>query len=403
MAIVKPFKAWRPQPDIVEEVASVPYDVVNTEEAKKLAEGKPNSFLHVIRPEIDLPKNISLYHEKVYKKGQENLESLIRSETFTQEKEDALYLYRLTMEGISQTGVFGCLSVEEYENEVILKHELTRPDKEDDRTKHILTQQAHAEPVMITFKDSEQISDKMESIASSTKPIYDLETEDGIQHTVWKIENSSELETSFKKISHLYIADGHHRCASAARAAKEKASQNPNHDGSEEYNFFPAVIFPMQQMKILAYNRIIFSIPNDFLDKLDDSFHLIKDPKPRPVRKGEISLYLEGNWFGIRLETPESDDPASSLDVSRLQQQILGPILGIKDQRTDPNIDFVGGIRGTEELEQIVDNGEAALGISMFPTSIQELIDVSDAGQLMPPKSTWFEPKLRSGLLIHTF
>ncbi|MEQ8523823.1 DUF1015 family protein [Gracilimonas sp.] len=403
MAVVKPFKAWRPQPDFAPEVACVPYDVINTKEAKDLAKGKQNSFLHVIRPEIDLPEKTSVYDARVYEKGRENLHTLLNSDAFLQEESDALYIYRLIMKGRSQTGIFGCVSVDDYNTDVILKHELTRPDKEDDRTKHIITQEAHAEPVMLTFRDAGSVTSFMNNHIDQNEPVYDLITEDGIQHTIWKVESSETLVSEFQKIPKLYVADGHHRCASAARAAKEYASQNPEHNGSEEYNFFPAVLFPMDQMEILAYNRIVFSIPDNFLKQLENKFTVQKKAKPVPPKKGMVSFYVNDNWYGITLKPSEHTDPASQLDISLLQNQILTPILDIKDQRTDPNIDFVGGIRGTDELESLVDNGEASLGISLYPTSIEELLDVSDAGQLMPPKSTWFEPKLRSGLLIHTF
>jgi uncharacterized protein (DUF1015 family) len=403
MAIVKPFKAWRPNPKYVNEIACVPYDVINTKEARQLAEGKPKSFLHVIRPEIDLPDNTSLYDDKVYQQGRDNLEALLNSEAFLNEDKEALYIYRLIMNGRSQTGIFGCVSVEDYNNDVILKHELTRPDKENDRTKHIITQEAHAEPVMLTFRDSGSVTSFMNEYMEHNTPIYDLETEDGISHTIWKVDETNALTEAFQNTPKLYIADGHHRCASAARTAKERAKNNSTHTGDEEYNFFPAVIFPMDQMEILAYNRVVYNLPDDFLEQLNNKFSVKKNANPVPNTKGEVSFYVEDHWYGIKLNDPKKDDPVSKLDISLLQKQLLEPVLEIKDQRTDPNIDFVGGIRGTDELEKLVDNGEAALGISLYPTSIEELLDVSDAGLLMPPKSTWFEPKLRSGLLIHTF
>ena len=404
MAVLKPFKAWRPDPEFAKEVACVPYDVINTREARELAKGKPNSFLHVIRPEIDLPEKTSVYDPKVYEKGRENLRSLLNSDVFLQEDKESLYIYRLIMNGRSQTGIFGCISVEDYDNDIILKHELTRPDKEDDRTKHIITMEAHPEPVMLTFRDSKDVvTGYMNEYMESNDPVYDLETEDGIRHTIWKANETSTLVSYFNDIPNLYVADGHHRCASAARAAHEYAAQNPEHTGNEAYNFFPAVLFPMQQMKILAYNRIVFSIPDNFLEQLGEQFTIQKKANPVPAKKGQVSFYLNDNWYGIALNASEENDAASRLDISLLQEQILEPILGIEDQRTDPNIDFVGGIRGTDELENLVDNGEVALGISLYPTSIEELLEVSDAGLLMPPKSTWFEPKLRSGLLIHTF
>lgn len=403
MAILKPFKAWRPKTEFALDIACVPYDVINTQEARELAQDKNNSFLHIIRPEIDLPANVSIYDSKVYEQGKKNLDHLLNSEFYIQEDENALYLYRLIMDGRSQTGIYGCVSVDDYNNNVILKHEKTRPDKEDDRTRHIMTQQAHAEPVMMTFSDSGRISSFMKKHMEEHPPLYDFETEDGITHSIWKIENPDFLVDEFKSISKIYIADGHHRCASAARTAAEMNSKKSNHSGEEEYNFFPAVLFPMDEMNILAYNRIIYSVPDDFMRQLEKNFSLKKHASPVPSKKGDLSIYFEDNWYGITLQPTEKTDPASALDVALLHEQILQPILGIKNQRTDSNIDFVGGIKGTDELEKLVDNGEAALAISLYPTHINELVEVSDAGLLMPPKSTWFEPKLRSGLLVHTF
>jgi uncharacterized protein (DUF1015 family) len=401
MATVKPFKAWRPTPQKAEEIVSVPYDVIDTEEAKRLALNKPFSFLHVIRPEIDLPDDTSLYSEEVYEKGSENLTSLLNSINFIQEENDALYLYKLSWKGRSQSGIFCCVSTEEYDQGSILKHELTRPDKEDDRTKHILTQQAHAEPVMMTFNDTEGISDRMKKIESD-EPLYDLTIAD-VTHRIWKIDNDSDIVDAFSNIENLYIADGHHRCASASRAAMEMNSQNPEHSGNEEYNFFPAVIFPMDQMEILAYNRIIFSIPKDFMNRIKSSLSVEKSVTSVPEKKGQICIYLDNEWYKVLLPDSAKDDVASGLDVARLQEYILEPFLGITNQRTDTNISFVGGLKGTAALKDLVDSGKAEMAISMYPTDINELVAVSDADLLMPPKSTWFEPKLRSGFLVHTF
>lgn len=402
MAILKPFKAWRPKPDFLEEIACVPYDVIDTDEARELASGKPNSFLHVIRPEIDLPENIDIHAEEVYQKGAENLRTLLSSEFFEQDDEDSIYVYRLTWNGRSQTGIFGCVSVKDYDHEIILKHELTRPDKEDDRTKHILTQQAHAEPVMMTFDDRAGITEIINEIAQA-EPVLDLMAPDSVQHTLWKVPGSESLILAFTDIPNLYIADGHHRCASASRAAHEMESQNPEHSGKEEYNFFPAVLFPINQMEILAYNRVIYSLPDGFIEKISEQFELNDGAPPIPAEKGSLSLYYHGSWFGLTLPESSKNDAASQLDVARLQEYILEPYLNITNQRTDKNINFVGGIRGTSQLEHLVDSGKAKLAISMYPTDIKELVAVSDAGLLMPPKSTWFEPKLRSGLLIHSF
>lgn len=401
MAVVKSFKAWRPKPESAKNIISVPYDVINTDEARELAQNKSDSFLHVIRPEIDLPESTNIHAEEVYQKGAENLTKLLDSEHFVQEEKDALYVYKLNWRGRSQSGVFGCVSVAEYDNEVILKHELTRPDKEDDRTKHIITQQAHAEPVMITFDDTAGISEMMESVCKN-EPLYQITIED-VEHLIWKIEDSTEFDNAFSKIKNLYIADGHHRCASASRTAAQMKKQNPNHTGEEEYNYFPAVVFPMQQMEILSYNRIVYSTPDNFLATLIDKFELTQTTNPEPNSKGDICVYLDGSWYSLSLPESNKSDVASSLDVARLQEHLLEPLLGISDQRTDKNLFFVGGIRGTNELEKLVNSGKADMAISMYPTNIRELVDVSDAGLLMPPKSTWFEPKLRSGFLIHTF
>ncbi|MFY0696985.1 MAG: DUF1015 domain-containing protein [Balneola sp.] len=401
MAVVKSFKAWRPKPESAKNIISVPYDVINTDEARELARNKPDSFLHVIRPEIDLPESLDIHAEEVYQKGAENLSKLLDSEHFVQEEKDALYVYKLNWRGRSQSGIFGCVSVAEYDNEIILKHELTRPDKEDDRTKHIITQQAHAEPVMITFDDTAGISEMMESV-SNDEPLYQITIED-VEHLIWKVDNSAEFDSAFSKIKNLYIADGHHRCASASRTAAQMKKQNPNHTGEEEYNYFPAVVFPMQQMEILSYNRIVYSTPDNFLSVLKDKFELTQTTNPEPENKGEICVYLDGSWYSLSLPESNKSDVASSLDVARLQEHLLEPLLSISDQRTDKNLFFVGGIRGTNELEKLVNSGKADMAISMYPTNIRELVDVSDAGLLMPPKSTWFEPKLRSGFLIHTF
>lgn len=403
MSIIHPFKAWRPSDKKVQEVACVPYDVINTQEAASLAQGKPDSFLHVIRPEIDLPDQTSFNHDSVYKKGAENLQRLMDEKVLQQEENQAIYVYRLMWQGRSQTGIFTCVSVEDYDNEVILKHELTRPDKEDDRTRHILTQEAHAEPVMMTYKDSSPINKLVSKITTDQSPIYDFQASDEVQHTIWKVDNTQSFIDGFADVEHLYIADGHHRCKSASRAAAEKRKNNPDHTGDEEYNFFPAVLFPMSEMRILAYNRIVYSVPDNFLESLQGSFDLRKKSDATPAQKGTVALYLGDSW--LQLDLPQNSDANSvqKLDAQRLQSFVLEPLLGIQDPRTDDNISFVGGIRGTEELEQLVDSGKAALAISMYPTSIEELVEVSDEGLLMPPKSTWFEPKLRSGLLVHTF
>lgn len=402
MAIVKPFKAFRPKPELAKTISSVPYDVISTKEALELTKGKPTNFLHVIRPEIDFSPETNIYDEKVYQKGKENLALLLNSDSFIQEESESLYIYRINWNGFSQTGVFGCVSVKDYDHEIILKHELTRPDKENDRTKHILTQQAHAEPVMLSFKNDPTIMSLLDE-ATQGNPIYDFNTEEGAQHIIWRASSYEALVLAFSEIPTFYIADGHHRCASASRVAHEMESANSRHTGMEGYNFFPAVLFPQNEMNILSYNRVIYTLPENFLERLKTQFSIQEYADPVPSKKGNLSLYHDGIWFGMELPKSAKKDSASKLDVARLQEFILEPFLNITNQRTDKNINFVGGIRGFKELEKLVDSGEAELAISMYPTSIAELINVSDDKLLMPPKSTWFEPKLRSGLLIHTF
>ena len=404
MAILHPFRALRPVPEKVQEIASVPYDVINTEEARQLAQGKPWSFLHVIRPEIDLPEGTDEHAPEVYEKGAENLRRFAESPYFLMEEEPSLYLYRLIMGDREQTGIFGTVAVQDYDQDVILKHEKTRPAKEEDRMKHILAQRAHAEPVMLTFKGRPDILEYMEEVKQQA-PLYDFVAEDGVRHTIWRIPEPERLVEAFQRVDRLYVADGHHRCKAASRVA-EVLRQEEGDNPEAEYNFFPAVIFPMEQMQILPYNRIIKQLPvpaDVFLKQLKERFEVVEGALPLPQAPGEIAIYLDGKWYGVKLPPSRQDSVAAQLDVARLGEHILEPMLGITDPRRDPTIDFVGGIRGVQELERLVDTGQAAMAISMYPTQIEQLIAVSDAGELMPPKSTWFEPKLRSGLLIHPF
>lgn len=400
MATMHPFRALRPVPEKAEEVACVPYDVINTKEARQLAAGRPLSFLHIIRPEIDLAEGIDEHDDAVYEQGAKNLEAYRQSSSSVQDSSPGLYVYRLIMDGRSQTGVYGCVSVADYDQNTILKHEKTRPDKEADRTRHIVTQQAHAEPVMMTFRDHGEIQDIIEE-AQETKPLYDFTALDGVQHTVWQVSDTESLVEAFEELDELYIADGHHRCKAASLAAQQVGQ---NGYAGIEHAYFPAVLFPMSEMAILAYNRIVYQLPGGsaaFLTALRAAMDVEETDVPVPRQAGQICLYLDGKWYQASLPVTKRSTVADTLDVARLSEHVLEPLLQIMDPRTDSNIYFVGGIRGTEELERIVNAGEAELAISMFPTSIQELVDVSDAGLLMPPKSTWFEPKLRSGLLVH--
>ncbi len=400
MITIQPFKAWRPNSDQVEEIACVPYDVINTEEANELAKGRPNSFLHVIRPEIDLPDGTDLYSDEVYETGADNLKRLQENRILIQDPTPQLYLYQQQMGTHTQTGLFANVSVKDYDENRILKHELTRPDKEDDRTRHILTQRAHAEPVMLTYKSDDTITRLTNRVLSSSEPVYAFTASDGVIHRVWKIKDNEPFVNAFREVDSLYVADGHHRCKSASRVAE---TLRDGTYGDDEFEFFPAVIIPMDEMRILAYNRLVKQIPDNFLDQLNASFDVQHPANPVPEVPGRISIYTGGEWYSLNLPENDSGETVAQLDVSRLHQHILLPMLGIKDQRTDPNLSFVGGIRGTEELERVVDKGGADLAISMYPTQIEELMSVADEHQLMPPKSTWFEPKLRSGLLVHTF
>lgn len=405
MATLHPFQALRPVPEKVSEIASVPYDVISSMEARVLAEGNPLSFLHIIRPEIDLPVETDEHDPVVYEKGAENLRSFVNSEYAIFDESPALYVYRLTMGDHVQDGIFGCVSVAEYDNNVILKHEKTRPDKEDDRTRHILMQQAHAEPVMLTYKGRPEIN-RMVAEITSQPPLYDFTAEDGVRHTIWKVAKSDSLEDAFQAVDRLYVADGHHRCKAASRAAAELRAANKAVE-MPECEFFPAVLFPIDSMQVLPYNRVIRRLPvapETFLQQLEEGLEVEKNVEsPVPEEPGTICIYLERAWHRVKLPESRQSSPVDRLDVTRLNEFILGPILGITDSRRDPNLDFVGGIRGPGELVERVDNGLAELAISMYPTSIEDLVAVSDAGLLMPPKSTWFEPKLRSGLLVHLF
>jgi uncharacterized protein (DUF1015 family) len=372
-----------------------------------MAANNPKSFLHVVRPEVDLPPGTDEHADAVYEKGAENLRRYVQAPYTTREEQPSLYVYRLIMDDRAQTGLFGCVSVAEYDNDTILKHEKTRPVKEDDRTRHILTQQAHAEPVMLTFRDMASINERIEAVQENA-PLFDFTADDGVQHTLWRAKAPESLVEAFAAVPKMYIADGHHRCKASSRAAAELRGEVP-HDEEDvpAFEFFPAVLFPMSQMHIMAYNRVVHALPStpaDFLDALDDRLLLDRNVgDPVPPEKGMVCFYLDGAWHRATLPATERGTVADELDVARLSEHVLEPLLDITDVRRDPNIDFVGGIRGTSALEDRVDQGRAALAVSMVPTSIEELVAVSDAGLLMPPKSTWFEPKLRSGLLVHLF
>ena len=408
MATVRPFRALRPQPGSAAAVSSVPYDVVSTEEARRLAAGNPLSFLHVSRAEIDLPEGTDPYSDAVYRKAVENFESLKRSAPLAVEDQESLYLYRLRMDGREQTGVAGACSLDEYDSDVIRKHERTRRDKEDDRTRHMLDLSAQTGPVFLTYRGRVEIDEIVEA-KKREAPVFDFTSSDGVAHTIWRVAaaEAGRLAEQFRPAPLLYIADGHHRAASAARARRDLAGRNATHTGREPYNFFLAVAFPAAQVRILPYNRVVKDLngrtPAEFLAALKEKFSVAEDAPPAPHRKGEVSVYLEGRWYGLLFPPGgvATGGAIGSLDAELLQEKVLEPLLGIRDIRTDKRVDFIGGIRGAAELERLVDSGKFAVAFSLYPVSLDDLMAVSDANQIMPPKSTWFEPKLRDGLLIH--
>lgn len=406
MAIIRPFSALRPSPPQAKEVSSVPYDVVNTDEARALANGNPLSFLHVSRPEIDLPDGTDIYSDQVYRKAVENYQRLIETAPLEREATASLYLYRLVMGEHSQIGLVAASSIDEYDRDIIRKHERTRRDKEDDRTRHMLMLRAQTGPVFLTYHRRAEIDDLVKT-ETSRDPLFDFTSDDGVKHTVWRVSDSEAFVDQFTHVPLTYIADGHHRAASASRARAELKQQSFAHTGNEDYNFFLTVIFPDSQLQILAYNRVVKDLNGlsneEFLNEIRRQFDVSEDATPEPPARGHWSMYLNGRWYGLQLSTQATlpTGTVGSLDVSVLQDRLLAPILGIKDIRTDKRIDFVGGLRGTKELERLVNEGKAAVAFSLFPTTVEQLLMVSDANEIMPPKSTWFEPKLRDGLLIH--
>jgi uncharacterized protein (DUF1015 family) len=401
MAIVRPFRAVRPVPDAAPRVAAVPYDVVDVDEARALAAPNPLSFLHVSRAEIDLPPGTDPHAASVYRLAAKRYGDLKRDAPFVQEAFPALYVYRLSVDGHSQTGVGACYSLDDYDRDVIRKHERTRRDKEDDRTKHMIELRAQTGPVFLTHKPLDRVHDAIKRTAAAP-PLFDFEAIDGVRHTIWPM-SGQEIQPvidAFEDADALYIADGHHRAASAARARKRST-------GSSEAEFFLAVAFPSDQVRILPYNRVVTDLNRHTAegfagDLARRGFALRKGPAS-PEEKGTVSMYLKGTWYSLDLESPGAPGPGivDALDCNLLQERVLGPVLGIGDVRTDRRIDFMGGARGTKALEHVVDSGKAAVAFSMYPVSVEELMAVSDAGSIMPPKSTWFEPKLRDGLLIH--
>ncbi len=411
MSVFKPFKAYRPSPKYAKEVASKPYDVLNSKEARIEAEGHEMSFLHVVKPEIDLPEDVDPYSHEVYLKGKANFNDLITKGVFIQDSAPMYYIYRLTMNGRTQTGLVGCCFFEEYFEGIIKKHELTRTAKENDRVNHVECLNANAEPVFFSYRGNDLINNLVANEVGND-PLYNFLTDDGVRHELWSVVNPDTLnsiETAFENVSYLYVADGHHRTAAAARIGKKRKDNNQEHTGSEEYNYFLAVLFPEDQLKIFDYNRVVKDLnglsASEFLHKLEDSFIVskIEDDIIQPRAMREFSLYLDDSWYRLVAKDGcwDTNDPVGDLDVTILSEKVLDPLLGIVDLRKDERIDFVGGIRGLKELERRVDSGEMKAAFALFAVTMDQLLNIADADKIMPPKTTWFEPKLRSGLFVH--
>ncbi len=409
MAVVKPFVCIRPAEDKASQVAALPYDVYNRQEAKKAVEGNPLSFLNIDRAETQFSEDVDTYDPRVYAKAKELLEQQISEGIYVTDPGENYYLYELTMEGRSQTGIVACCSIDDYLNHVIKKHENTREDKELDRIRHVDTVDAHTGPIFLAYRQNEVLKSIVAEVKKE-RPLYDFVTEDGIGHRVWRIDDRqlcSQVEEAFASIPATYIADGHHRAASAVKVGLKRRQENPGYTGKEAFNYFLSILFPDEELMILPYNRVVKDLNGltaaSFLEQAEICFEverLGKEPFA-PGEKGSFGMFLEDSWYSLKARPCcKSDDPVKGLDVSVLQDRLLGPVLGIGDPRTDKRIDFIGGIRGLKELERRV-HEDMEVAFSMYPTSIRELLLVADAGLLMPPKSTWFEPKLRSGLFIH--
>lgn len=412
MAIVKPFAGILPKPNLAEKVACLPYDVMNRKEAKKMAEGNPDSFLHVVRSEIDLDDSIDDHDDRVYARARQALDQMLASGTLVQDDAAHFYIYRQMMNGRIQTGIVGCTSIDDYMNDIIKKHEFTRPAKEVDRIKNFDACEAHTEPVFLTYRQDLRINKIVNDWIKYHMPLFNFVASDGIAHVLWRVDDkkaATEIEHIFAQTPYLYIADGHHRSASSVKVGLSRREAMPKFTGDEPFNYFMAVIFPDEDLFIMDYNRVVADLNGydkaSFLNAVETKFDMVSGPSEvpyKPMHHSEFGMYLDGLWYGIRAKegTYDSSHPIAHLDVSILQNNLLEPVLGIKDPRTDDRIDFVGGIRGLAALKDRVDAG-AAVAFALFPPTMDDLMSVADAGEVMPPKSTWFEPKLRSGLFIH--
>ena len=415
MAIVKAFKGIRPVTELATKIAALPYDVMNSDEAREMVVGNPHSFLHVDKPEIDLDPSIDVHDPKVYEKARENLDRMIADGEYTQDETPSLYIYRQIMNGRSQTGIVFCASIDDYMNNIIKKHEFTRADKEEDRINHVDYCDANTGPIFLTYREDQiasEIIDAWIENESKRKPVYNFVAEDGISHIVWVIDNDiiiSEIVDLFKEVDYLYIADGHHRSASAVKVGLKRRAENPNYTGDEEFNYFLAVAFPDNDLMVMDYNRVVKDLngltKDELIGKLEEKFTVTEATNEEPVKpakKHTFGMYVENKWYLLEAKDGiyNAEDPIDSLDVAILQNNVLTPILGIEDVRTSDRIDFIGGIRGLKELERRA-NKDMKIAFSMYPTEVSDIMSVADIGEVMPPKSTWFEPKLRSGLFVH--
>lgn len=412
MAIIRPFKAIRPREDLANRVAALPYDVISSDEAREEVKDNEYSFLHIDKAEVDLDRNISIYDTRVYEKARENLDNMISNNILIQDKKPCMYIYRLTMNGKSQTGIVCCTSIDDYINNIIKKHEYTRQDKEMDRIRHVDYCNANTGPIFMTYRYNEKIDYIIKKWIKKDS-IYNFVAKDGIAHTVWIIDDDnviSNLQSIFSTIDSLYIADGHHRAASAVKVGIKMRKENKDYVGNEEFNFFLSVLFPHSDLQIIDYNRIVKDLNgltiDDYINKINQKFEITLykgEGQYKPHRRHTYGMYLENRWYKLTAKNDSYNgvDVVSSLDVSILQNNLLEPVLGIKDPRQDNRINFIGGIRGLQELEQKVDSGEYRVAFSMYPVALEDLMKIADEGKVMPPKSTWFEPKLRSGLFIH--
>jgi len=410
MSIVKPFRGLRPKPEYAKEIASPPYDVLNAKEARAIVEKNPNSFLRVNKAELEFADNADQYSKEVYQRGKDNLQRLSDLGLMEQEEKPSFYLYKITMDGKSQTGLVALTSVEEYDKGLIKKHEHTRPEKVNDRANHIQFLGAQVGPVFSTFRHNDRIKDLFNKLTAG-KPFIDFVADDEVAHKIWVINEENDIndiEDAFGKLPYAYIADGHHRSQSASEVGRRAKEKNPNHTGDESYNFFLNVLFPDAELNILPYNRVVKDLNglsvDEILEKSSENFELSEaNEEITPSELHTFGLYVDGKWYLLKSKegTFDPNDPTGSIDAAIIGKNFIDPILGISDPKTDKRINFVGGIRGTGELVKLVDSGEYKLAFSLYPTSIKQLLDVADAGQVMPPKSTWFEPKLRSGLLVN--